>query len=63
MATHSPAIGSGILAYRAVAVSGVALSVDQIAGGLRQLERARARIDSDGSIIIHGVQAGVECRY
>jgi hypothetical protein len=52
----------GILAYRAVAVSGVALSVDQMPESFAN-EQQVALIDSDGSIIIHGVLAGAECRY
>lgn len=52
----------GVLAYRAVAISGLALSTDQI-GDEYSNWGDTARIDSDGSIIIHGVQVGVECRY
>jgi hypothetical protein len=52
----------GIAAYRAVAISGVALSVDQIDANAANAEQL-ALIDSDGSIIIHGVQVGAECRY
>jgi Putative beta barrel porin-7 (BBP7) len=52
----------GILAYRAVAISGVALSTDQIPEDFSNQEHV-ALIDSDGSLIIHGVQAGVEFRY
>jgi hypothetical protein len=52
----------GILAYRAVAISGVALSVDQMPEDFSNREQV-ASIDSNGSLIIHGVQAGVEFRY
>jgi hypothetical protein len=52
----------GVLAYRAVAISGVALSVDQMPEDFSNREEV-ALIDSNGSLIIHGVQAGVECRY
>jgi hypothetical protein len=52
----------GILAYRAVAISGVALSVDQMPEDFSNQEQV-ALIDSNGSLIIHGVQAGVEFRY
>jgi hypothetical protein len=52
----------GILAYRAIAISGVALSTDQIPEDFSNEEHV-ALIDSTGSLIIHGVQAGVECRY
>jgi hypothetical protein len=52
----------GILAYRAIAISGVALSTDQIPEDFSN-EAQVALIDSNGSLIIHGVQAGVECRY
>jgi hypothetical protein len=52
----------GVLAYRAIAISGVALSTDQIPEDFSN-EAQVALIDSNGSLIIHGVQAGVECRY
>jgi hypothetical protein len=51
-----------VLAYRAVAISGVALSNEQIKPEMSNYADV-ARIDSNSSIIIHGVQAGVECRY
>jgi hypothetical protein len=51
-----------VLAYRAVAITGVALSSGQIASEMSNWAEA-SRISSDSSIIIHGVQAGVECRY
>ncbi len=52
----------GVIAYRAVAISGVALSVDQIPEDFSN-EAQVALIDSNGSLIIHGVQVGAECRY
>ena len=52
----------GILAYRAVAVSGVALSVDQIPEDFSNSAEV-ALIDANGSIIIHGVQVGAEYTY
>jgi hypothetical protein len=51
-----------VLAYRAVAIAGVALATDQIKPEMSNWAET-ARIDSNGSIIIHGVQAGFECRY
>jgi hypothetical protein len=51
-----------VLAYRAVAISGVALSTEQIKPEMSNWAEA-ARIDSNGSAVIHGVQAGVECKY
>ncbi len=51
-----------VLAYRAVAITGVGLASGQIASDMSNWSEA-ARINSDSSIIIHGVQAGVECRY
>jgi hypothetical protein len=51
-----------VLAYRAVAISGVALATEQINPEMSNWAES-SRIDSNGSIIIHGVQAGVECRY
>jgi hypothetical protein len=52
----------GILAYRAVAVSGIALSVDQMPENFAN-EAEVALVDSNGSLVIHGVQIGAECRY
>ena len=51
-----------VLAYRAVAISGVALASSQINPEMSNWAES-SRIDSNGSIIIHGVQAGLECRY
>jgi hypothetical protein len=52
----------GILAYRALAITGVALSVDQMPEDFSNRAQV-GLVDSDGSIIIHGVQVGAECRY
>jgi hypothetical protein len=52
----------GVLAYRAIAVSGVGLSVDQMPEDFAN-ESEVALVDSNGSIIIHGVQLGAEWRY
>jgi hypothetical protein len=52
----------GILAYRAIAVSGVALSPDQIKPEYGSWANT-ALIDADGSLIVHGIQAGFECNY
>jgi hypothetical protein len=51
-----------VVAYRAVAVSGVALSVNQIPEDFSNRAEV-ALVDSNGSIIIHGVQVGTEFRY
>jgi hypothetical protein len=52
----------GILAYRAIAVSGAALAPDQIKPDYSNWGTA-ALIDADGSLIVHGIQAGLECNY
>jgi hypothetical protein len=52
----------GVLAYRALGMSGIATSVGQIPDNFS--DRADiAQINSDSSMIIHGVQIGTECRY
>jgi hypothetical protein len=52
----------GVLAYRAVGLSGVATTIGNIPTEFS--DRADvANINSDNSMIIHGVQTGVECRY
>ena len=48
-------------AYRAVAISGVALAPSQVRTPLN--EAAFGHIDSNDSIIIHGVQTGIEFKY
>lgn len=52
----------GILAYRAIAISGVALAPDQIRPEYNSWTDT-ARINADGSIIIHGAQVGIECNF
>lgn len=52
----------GVLAYRAIAITGVALAPDQIQPAYTDWA-STALINADGSIIIHGVQAGVEFCY
>ena len=52
----------GTLAYRAIGISGVALAPDQIKPEYSNWADT-ARINADGSIIIHGVQAGIECNF
>jgi len=51
-----------ILAYRAIGITGVALSQNQIQPQYINWADT-ARIHSDSSIVIHGIQAGVECVY
>ncbi len=52
----------GILAYRVIGVGGIAQAVDQIKPAY--INRAdTARINSDGSMLIHGLQAGMEFNY
>ena len=50
------------LAYRAIALSGVALSVDQIPT-VYDNGATVGQIDSNESLILHGVQAGAEFKY
>jgi hypothetical protein len=52
----------GVVAYRAIGITGVALSSDQMPENFSTLDHV-ALVDANGSIIIHGVQVGVECRY
>jgi hypothetical protein len=52
----------GFLAYRAIAVSGIAQSIGQIPQDFANEDQVQL-IDSTGSIIIHGLQVGAECRY
>jgi hypothetical protein len=51
-----------VLAYRAIGIAGLATSTDQIPDEFTNPEWV-AIIDSDNSMIVHGVQAGAECRY
>jgi hypothetical protein len=52
----------GVLAYRAVAMTGVATSTDQIPSDFTNAEWVSI-IDSDNSMVVHGVQTGIECKY
>ena len=52
----------GILAYRALGITGVALAPDQIKPEYSNWADT-ALINSGGSIVIHGIQAGFECNY
>jgi hypothetical protein len=51
-----------VAAYRAVAIAGIATSTEQIPSDFTNSEWI-AIIDSDSSVIVHGVQVGAECRY
>jgi hypothetical protein len=51
-----------VAAYRALAVTGIATATDQITGDYTNGEWVGI-IDSDNSLIVHGVQIGAECRY
>jgi hypothetical protein len=51
-----------VAAYRAVAIAGIANSTDQIPSDFTNYEYVQI-IDSDSSVIVHGVQVGAECRY
>jgi hypothetical protein len=50
-----------VLAYRAVAISGLALSTD-LPHDFTDAADVN-HINADNSVIIHGIQAGFECRY
>jgi len=52
----------GVIAYRALAITGVATSSDQLSN-LNTDQATTGLINSDNSIIIHGVEVGAECRY
>ena len=51
-----------VAAYRAVAIAGMATSTDQIPDEFTNAEYVGI-IDSDNSMIVHGLQVGAECRY
>ncbi len=51
-----------VVAYRAVAITGLATSFDQMPNDYSDSAYVGI-IDSDNSMIIHGIQTGVECRY
>ncbi|MEM8864826.1 MAG: hypothetical protein AAGF31_04700 [Planctomycetota bacterium] len=48
-------------AYRAIAVSGVALAPSQVGPAIN--EETFGHIDSNDSIIVHGFQGGAEFKY
>jgi hypothetical protein len=50
-----------IVAYRAIAATGLATSVGQIPDNF--YNSAEVGINSNDSMIVHGVQVGAECRY
>jgi hypothetical protein len=50
-----------VAAYRAVAISGLAMSTDLPVDFTDHADASR--INSDNSVLIHGVQVGFECRY
>jgi hypothetical protein len=50
-----------ILAYRAIAATGLATSVGQFPSNY--YNSAEVGINSNDSMIVHGVQIGAECRY
>lgn len=52
----------GVVAYRAVAITGLATSTAQMDNDYMD-HGTVAIIDSDNSTIIHGAQVGAECRY
>jgi hypothetical protein len=52
----------GVVAYRAVALTGIATSTGQIPDNFSSRAEV-AQINSDNSMIIHGIQVGAECRY
>ena len=49
-------------AFRVIAISGVALSVEQIPGDFSNAELV-SYIDSNDSIVLHGLQTGLEWKY
>ena len=51
-----------VAAYRALAVTGVALSPDQVPDYFYDMAEAQ-QIKSSGSLILHGFQLGVECNF
>ena len=51
-----------VAAYRAVAMTGVATAVGQIPDNFTNADEV-GHINTDNSLVIHGIQTGVECRY
>jgi hypothetical protein len=52
----------GVLAYRAVAITGLATAAEQLSNTNTDAATV-GLIDSDNGVIIHGAQIGAECRY
>ena len=53
---------SAVAAYRAMAVTGVAFTTEQVPVNMGDLQGAR-NIDSNGSLILHGIQVGAEFKF
>jgi hypothetical protein len=53
---------SATAAYRAVALTGVAFTTEQVPVNMGDIEGAQ-NIDSNGSMILHGIQVGAEYRF
>jgi hypothetical protein len=51
-----------VAAYRAVAMTGVATAFGQIPDNFTNADEV-GHINTDNSLVIHGIQTGVECRY
>jgi hypothetical protein len=51
-----------VAAYRAVAMTGVATAFGQVPDNFTNADEV-GRINTDNSLVIHGIQTGVECRY
>lgn len=51
-----------VAAYRAIAMTGIATSTGQIPDNFSSRAEV-AQINSDNSMVVHGVQVGAECRY
>ena len=53
---------SATAAYRAIAVTGVAFTTEQVPVNMGDIQGAQD-IDSNGSLILHGIQVGAEYRF
>ena len=53
---------SAVAAYRAAAITGVAFTTEQVPVNMGDLQGAR-NIDSNGSMILHGLQVGAEFKF
>lgn len=49
--------------WRAVGVTGIALATDQVPGAFIDAAQMASYVNSNGSLILHGMQAGVEWNY